>query len=289
MSCPSTPFAPHSGQAFGRPAGLLTKVTLGVRGQVSLSPVMVMRDSGAWFRIRDPSGAFLAVCNREILTFEMDTVFTNFTSDGRGICFDSPSANVTEFPLQMTWFGPTVRNGILDDIGCHGRTGRHDCLETSVMNNKIADFTDASLLNQSPEHVRTVVTVGRLMEGLFRKEMAVSMLIVFRQGHGFRRGNLRDGTPRQQLLWLRLFLVRRQDWPGRLKESKPDLKWPVGYSRLILFCLQVVGREKVIVIRIQIEIGRSVIVWWWWKSCYVMMTMMITSRRIEMVMIRPNA
>lgn len=44
------------------------------------------------------------------------------------------------------------------------------------MDHKIAHFADISLADESPQHISTVVTVGRFVEGLFNEEMAVPVL-----------------------------------------------------------------------------------------------------------------
>lgn len=44
--------------------------------------------------------------------------------------------------------------------------GRHDGLETAVVHHEVANFADVPLLNEAPEHVRTVVAVRRLVKRL---------------------------------------------------------------------------------------------------------------------------
>jgi hypothetical protein len=85
---------------------------------------------------------------------------------------------------------PTVRNRILDDIGCHSRTGRHDCLQTPVMNDEVTNFTNAPLIDESPQHIRTVMTVGWLVKGLFAEEVTMTVLIILCECWG--GGRLRD-------------------------------------------------------------------------------------------------
>jgi hypothetical protein len=47
------------------------------------------------------------------------------------------------------------------------------------MDHEVTDGTDASLSNQSPQHVCAVVAVCRLVERFLGKEVAMAMLIVF--------------------------------------------------------------------------------------------------------------
>lgn len=59
-------------------------------------------------------GTFFTIGNAKILTFDMYTVFTYFTSYGT-LIFNSFTANITKFSLQMS-FSPTMRYGILSMI-----------------------------------------------------------------------------------------------------------------------------------------------------------------------------
>lgn len=96
----------------------------------------------------------------------MDTVLADLTSDGIGIRINSSPTDIAKLSFHVHGFGPTVRNWVLDYIGGDSRTRTDHCLETSVMDNEVADLTDATLANQSPQHVSAMVTVCWLMEGL---------------------------------------------------------------------------------------------------------------------------
>lgn len=119
---PSTPLTPHAGQAFRGPAGLLTCVTLGVGGQVPLPPVVIL-DHVLLILSGDKGGTLLAVGDREVLTLQVDTVFTDFTSDGVHVSLNPSPADAAELPLEVHALRPAVRNWVLDDIGCNCGTG----------------------------------------------------------------------------------------------------------------------------------------------------------------------
>jgi hypothetical protein len=46
------------------------------------------------------------------------------------------------------------------------------------MNNKITHFAEVALSNQTPQHVRTVVAIGRPMKRLLAEEVSVTTLAV---------------------------------------------------------------------------------------------------------------
>ena len=127
----------------------------------------------------DIRGTLLAVGDREVLALQVDTVLADLASDSIDVRFDAAPADAAELPLQVHALGPAVGDGVPDDIGCDGGTGRHDGLEAAIMDHEVTDGTDASLTYQAPQHVRAVVAVRRLVERLFGKEVTVSILIVF--------------------------------------------------------------------------------------------------------------
>lgn len=49
------------------------------------------------------------------------------------------------------------------------------------MDHEVTDGTDASLPNQSPQHVGTVVAVSWLVKRLLGKEVTMTMLVILRR------------------------------------------------------------------------------------------------------------
>lgn len=108
---PSAPFASHSSQTLGRPAGFLARVTLGTTRQIAFSPVMLIFNFACIFS-RNISSTFFTICNCKVRTFKMYTIFTNFTSNSINVLINSSTTNRAKFSLQMANFSPTVRNWV---------------------------------------------------------------------------------------------------------------------------------------------------------------------------------
>lgn len=122
------------------------------------------------------SGALFAVRHRKVLTVGVYTVFTVFASQCTRF-FNAFPANVAEFALQMRPVGPTVRHRIFDDGRSHRRTGRDDRFQASIVNDKVAHFANASLSDQAPQHVGTVMAVGRLVKRFLAEKVSMAALI----------------------------------------------------------------------------------------------------------------
>ena len=70
---------------------------------------------------------------------------------------------------------PTVRHLIFDGARGDSRATRDNRFHASLVNNKIAHLADEALIDQSPKHVGTVMTIGRLVEGFLREIVAMAV------------------------------------------------------------------------------------------------------------------
>lgn len=193
-----------TGEALRRPASLPAVVTLGLWRQVALAPVVILYYVDALvflvFAHRHESRAFLAVGNTEVLTLDVHNILANFTPHGTRV-FNSLSAHIAELALRVCGLCPTVGHGILNDGRRHRGAGRDDILQAAVVHHEVAHLANASLSNETPEHVGAMVAVCRLMEGLLGEEVPVSMLVVLGRevdGHALNGGTGHIGAAQRR-------------------------------------------------------------------------------------------
>lgn len=73
----------------------------------------------------------------------------------------------------MEWFGPTMSYRVLNKASCNAGARGYHSFEASVVYYEVANFADEALLDEAPEHIAAVVTVGGLVEGLLAEAVAV--------------------------------------------------------------------------------------------------------------------
>jgi len=145
-------------QANLRGANLPTLGALGVGRKVALSVVVLSQN----LRQSLPGvvGSSLhTVWHSEFLTVFMYEVVADFAANPRHL-MHLLTANITELPLDRLLLRPAVGHRVLDNGGCYTDTGIGCGFQTFVVNEKIANFTVETIVNQFPvEKVQAVVAV----------------------------------------------------------------------------------------------------------------------------------
>jgi len=170
----AAPATPHPCQANLRGANLPTLGALGVWRKVSLAEVVLSQNLGQSLP-RVVGGSLHTVWHSEFLTVFMYEVVANFAANPRHLVH-LLTTNITEFPLDRLLLRPAVGHWVLHNGGGYTDTGIGGGLQTFIVNEKIANFTVETVINQFPvEKVQAVVAVDRsgTVEGLLGEGVSV--------------------------------------------------------------------------------------------------------------------